>query len=403
MFGFFKKKNPAEIKVHFADILPHKSDADLMRIRNAFEGGSGGELSAESAVREQLLAKTITLANDRGIAAFDFHLWLPAAQWRLVVQAIEAGAQNLENALAAVPADLQENTTAFLQSLYFVDIIETKDRRTTTRKVVIAEEIRDLWSNNKTQLLSARELYEKIYLYAAAAANLYGCIPMTQFRELLTKIEGAASVLENDQWRAPLQMRVKAEGAKFVIGDDEIFHAELENDANVHSKLRVAHLGKEIYFPATEAEFLAFADERHTFESFEAKRCFEIISKTSAKEIVNNANDLIEGFIRSFRSGADLNGEISLLWMLIRMGAASWAEELSDSLTPVYNNTPLWNEYGRTRHQLNQEVDFREYIKNAGENQTNSQQVRELPKVGRNDPCPCGSGKKYKKCCGKGI
>ncbi len=28
--------------------------------------------------------------------------------------------------------------------------------------------------------------------------------------------------------------------------------------------------------------------------------------------------------------------------------------------------------------------------------------VRENPKVGRNDPCPCGSGKKYKKCCGKG-
>ena len=22
-------------------------------------------------------------------------------------------------------------------------------------------------------------------------------------------------------------------------------------------------------------------------------------------------------------------------------------------------------------------------------------------KVGRNDPCPCGSGKKYKRCCGK--
>ncbi|RMH39493.1 MAG: hypothetical protein D6689_16345 [Deltaproteobacteria bacterium] len=26
--------------------------------------------------------------------------------------------------------------------------------------------------------------------------------------------------------------------------------------------------------------------------------------------------------------------------------------------------------------------------------------VRETPKVGRNDPCPCGSGKKYKRCCG---
>lgn len=26
--------------------------------------------------------------------------------------------------------------------------------------------------------------------------------------------------------------------------------------------------------------------------------------------------------------------------------------------------------------------------------------VRTEPKVGRNEPCPCGSGKKYKKCCG---
>lgn len=26
--------------------------------------------------------------------------------------------------------------------------------------------------------------------------------------------------------------------------------------------------------------------------------------------------------------------------------------------------------------------------------------VRDEAKVGRNDPCPCGSGKKYKKCCG---
>ena len=27
--------------------------------------------------------------------------------------------------------------------------------------------------------------------------------------------------------------------------------------------------------------------------------------------------------------------------------------------------------------------------------------VRISPKIGRNDPCPCNSGKKYKKCCGR--
>lgn len=33
--------------------------------------------------------------------------------------------------------------------------------------------------------------------------------------------------------------------------------------------------------------------------------------------------------------------------------------------------------------------------------QKNSGTVRKEKKIGRNDPCPCGSGKKYKKCCGR--
>ncbi|MBQ2470830.1 MAG: SEC-C domain-containing protein, partial [Ruminococcus sp.] len=32
---------------------------------------------------------------------------------------------------------------------------------------------------------------------------------------------------------------------------------------------------------------------------------------------------------------------------------------------------------------------------------TANKTVRKGKKVGRNDPCPCGSGKKYKKCCGR--
>jgi preprotein translocase subunit SecA len=37
----------------------------------------------------------------------------------------------------------------------------------------------------------------------------------------------------------------------------------------------------------------------------------------------------------------------------------------------------------------------------AGGNGPAVAQVIKGEKVGRNDPCPCGSGKKYKKCCGK--
>ena len=37
----------------------------------------------------------------------------------------------------------------------------------------------------------------------------------------------------------------------------------------------------------------------------------------------------------------------------------------------------------------------------GGSDGTVSQTRKNTKKVGRNDPCPCGSGKKYKKCCGK--
>ena len=31
--------------------------------------------------------------------------------------------------------------------------------------------------------------------------------------------------------------------------------------------------------------------------------------------------------------------------------------------------------------------------------EAHTQKVRKFDKVGRNDPCPCGSSKKYKNCC----
>jgi len=41
------------------------------------------------------------------------------------------------------------------------------------------------------------------------------------------------------------------------------------------------------------------------------------------------------------------------------------------------------------------------FVLSRGEQETEKKPtVRTAPKVGRNDPCPCGSGKKYKKCCG---
>jgi uncharacterized protein len=87
------------------------------------------------------------------------------------------------------------------------------------------------------------------------------------------------------------------------------------------------------------------------------------------------------------------------------------AEELDDLLAPIYAFTEKTKWRG---HDLDD--DEREGVRQAitpnvrkihaywlelrGNHASVTQPVRQTtPRVGRNDPCPCGSGKKYKKCC----
>jgi len=46
-------------------------------------------------------------------------------------------------------------------------------------------------------------------------------------------------------------------------------------------------------------------------------------------------------------------------------------------------------------------VRLRQVVENRGDDEAPAQPVRVKQAVGRNDPCPCGIGKKYKRCCGK--
>lgn len=47
------------------------------------------------------------------------------------------------------------------------------------------------------------------------------------------------------------------------------------------------------------------------------------------------------------------------------------------------------------------EIYSEEELKRLYKEQKESTTIRKEKKIGRNDPCPCGSGKKYKKCCGR--
>ncbi len=75
----------------------------------------------------------------------------------------------------------------------------------------------------------------------------------------------------------------------------------------------------------------------------------------------------------------------------------------ADDSDGIVEFTASYREKGAVRHLHEisrfEKVDGRWYYVDG--DMPKPQTVRSEAKVGRNDPCPCGSGKKYKKCCGK--
>ncbi|HXX80948.1 MAG TPA: SEC-C metal-binding domain-containing protein, partial [Thermodesulfovibrionales bacterium] len=66
-----------------------------------------------------------------------------------------------------------------------------------------------------------------------------------------------------------------------------------------------------------------------------------------------------------------------------------------DTLSRIFKIQIREEESVKKQHTPRKQVQY-----NRGEGSGSLQPVAKGRKVGRNDPCPCGSGKKYKKCCG---
>ena len=85
---------------------------------------------------------------------------------------------------------------------------------------------------------------------------------------------------------------------------------------------------------------------------------------------------------------------------------AAPAEEIKDSTIPAKAPSgqldSLINEVAQSEQETPLERQFWEKMAAGKGEQALRELYRQMKKIGPNDPCPCGSGKKYKKCCGRG-
>lgn len=119
--------------------------------------------------------------------------------------------------------------------------------------------------------------------------------------------------------------------------------------------------------------------------------------KTTIKELAKEYNSTPE-FIMGFVDGINdsLNNQYDLeaidenTELVLDIDLEKLYFNMLDAKADYLYNLPQWDGIFSEEKRKEIQKDYKE-----------SRIVRNEEKIGRNDPCPCGSGKKYKKCCGK--
>ena len=190
-----------------------------------------------------------------------------------------------------------------------------------------------------------------------------------------------------EEWKLSVSLQAAVEGSESITDDDILEMVLKAGDQLFQAKLDV--VGVEQFSPFMRMVLLQSIDS-HWREHLAALDYLRqgihlrgYAQKNPKQEYKREAFEL-------FAQMLDLvKAEVTRILMAVRIQtqdevaqAAEAIEERASQLSNVTYTHP--NEDG----SVSQETDP-------------ATQVAEVPKVGRNDPCPCGSGKKYKQCHGK--
>ena len=135
--------------------------------------------------------------------------------------------------------------------------------------------------------------------------------------------------------------------------------------------------------------------EKNIYKDLLAKH--KEVKKTTIAELANEYGTTVEfimGFVDgindSLKQSYDLENFEEDSELVFDIDLEKLYFNMLDAKADYLFNLPQWDGIFSEEKRKEIQKDYRE-----------SKIVRNENKVGRNDPCPCGSGKKYKKCCGK--
>lgn len=151
------------------------------------------------------------------------------------------------------------------------------------------------------------------------------------------------------------------------------------------------------YYPLTLNMVLEAGEEDFVYFDKYQDNVLRFFKKTS-KVSEDILKEKISETVNLLRNGYKFGLIISQLVTLTEFKDIDEANELVGYVAELNNNLRLWELKGHTPNELRKIEKL-----NLSPLPKSNITVIKSNLIGRNDPCPCGSGKKYKKCCGDKI
>ena len=294
-------------------------------------------------------------------------------------EAIEAGIVNrsIESAQRKVEA---RNFDVRKQLLEYDDVSNDQ------RKVIYQQ---------RNEILESANLDEQITnLRKSAMADVVATYVPPQSLEEQWDLDALERVLR-DEWQLDVPLKAEVEKSDSTTDEDIVDKVVAAADAHFNAKVEI--VGGEQFTPFMRMVLLQAIDS-HWREHLAALDYLRqgihlrgYAQKNPKQEYKREAFELFSQLLDVVKM------EVTRVLMTVRIqsqdqvaAAAQALEEQAGQLSNVTYTHP--NEDGSVSSESGQE---------PGEAAADANMAQGLPKVGRNDPCPCGSGKKYKACHGR--
>ncbi|WP_411170430.1 SEC-C metal-binding domain-containing protein [Clostridium sp. MB05] len=246
--------------------------------------------------------------------------------------------------------------------------------------VVTPKELCDIIKDKLNQELRLNSiLNSEVIKLSAGIIYFYGALTIKDICKIIR--EDYNYEFEEERIRS-LLLDGQELGFDYQLDEDIIYHIDVEEprliieETNKNTDISFAKFDKKTLFKAAKPDYIEENKQANRLEKV-LNELFVIDKKILKEEI--------DSFSIAIKNEASLEEAIEIFLEAYEIESEEENNILKEELKKLYMTVRRWTLKGNSE----------------GEIENNKKTIVNSDKIGRNDPCPCGSNRKYKKCCGK--